>query len=141
MTMFDTAGMERHMSTIPHTYFRGARMLVVVYSIDDTESFDSLDSWLGNASSARSAAGEEPLVIVLVGNKLDLAEDNRNVSEARARQLAELFDIPSDLIFEISAKDNTNVQKMFNTIATKIKPDTSEPEKTKPSTASKKGCC
>lgn len=138
--MFDTAGMERHMSTIPHTYFRGARMLVVVYSIDDTESFDSLDSWLGNASSARSAAGEEPLVIVLVGNKLDLAETSRNVSEARARQLAQLFDIPSDLIFEISAKENINVQKMFDTIATKIKPDTSEPEKSQPP-APKKGCC
>ncbi len=140
MTMYDTAGMERHMSTIPHTYFRGAKMLIVVYSIDETETFDSLDSWLGNASSARTVAGEEPLVLVLVGNKVDLAESGRHVSQARAKALAESYEIPSDLIFEISAKENINVQSMFDTIATKIKPDTTQPKTT---SATPKGskCC
>ena len=118
-------------------------MLVVVYSIDETDSFDSLDSWLGNAKSARAAAGEDPIVIVLVGNKVDLAESSRNVSQARARELADYYEIPSDLVFEISAKDNIKVQEMFNTIASKIKPDTSEPGKDKkpaPSSTNKK-CC
>ena len=140
--MFDTAGMERHMSTIPHTYFRGAKMLIVVYSIDETETFDSLDSWLGNANSARTAAGEEPIVIVLVGNKIDLADTSRNVPQTRAIALADSYEIPSDLVFEISAKDNINVQEMFNTIATKIKPDTTQSSVNKPTPAPKgTKCC
>ena len=122
MTLFDTAGMERHMSTIPHTYFRGAKMLLVVYSIDDTETFDSIDSWLDNASSARVAAGEDRPIIALVGNKLDL-DSSRAVYQSRANELADLYEIPSDLIFEVSAKENTNVQGLFDAIATKMKPD------------------
>ena len=140
MTLFDTAGMERHMSTIPHTYFRGALVLLMVYSIDESETFDSMDSWLSNARSARAAAGEEPIIIVLVGNKLDLSD--RNVNPARAKELADYYEIPSDLIFEISAKDDTNVKELFDTVATKIKPDTTVPQHNKPTSHSnKQKCC
>ena len=139
--MFDTAGMERHMSTIPHTYFREAKLLLIVYSIDETESFDSLDSWLGNASSARTAAGEEPLIVALVGNKIDLPK--REVTEARAKELAELYEIPSDLIFEVSALDDTNIQTMFDVVATKIQPAAkkSTEKATKPPSNRSKSMC
>ena len=121
MTLFDTAGMERHLSTIPHTYFRNAKVLLLVYSIDEVESFDSLTSWIENAVSAHMATGHRECLLGLVGNKLDL-ESDRKVDISRARQLAENNDIDQEMIFEVSALENTNIEEMFDKIAVKIHP-------------------
>jgi small GTP-binding protein len=126
MTLFDTAGMERHMGTIPHTYFHSAKALLLVYSMDDEETFDSLASWIENAMSARSSSSSEELLIGLVGNKLDL---EKRVDGMRAKQLAEWNEIPSDMIFEISALEETNLQGMFDAVALKIKPQAGETAK------------
>ena len=143
MTLFDTAGMERHMSTIPHTYFRSAKVLLLVYSIDEVETFDSLTSWVQNAISARISSGQEEVLTGLVGNKLDLAESDRSVTVERAKQFAELNEIKPDMIFEVSAKNNTNLQEMFDAIALKIHPyaaaATSNAKKS--DTSPKKKCC
>ena len=60
-------------------------------------------------------------VTVLVGNKLDL-EDSRAVDKSRAQQYAENNDIDLDMVFEVSAKDGTGVEEMFDKIALKMKP-------------------
>ena len=139
MTMFDTAGLERHMSTIPQTYFRWSKVVMLVYCIDDSDTFDSLTNWSENALSAGSRA-QSDVISVLVGNKLDLADSDRKVTAQRAHQYADNNDIAIDMIFEVSAKDGTGVQNMFDSIALKIKPP-------KPSTRSGKGesdgkpCC
>lgn len=141
MTLFDTAGMERHMSTIPHTYFRSAKVLLLVYSIDEVETFDSLTSWVQNAMSARISSGQEEVLTGLVGNKLDL-ESDRSVTVERAKQFAELNEIKPDMIFEVSAKDNTNLQGMFDAIALKIHPYAAATSNAKKSDISpKKKCC
>jgi GTPase SAR1 family protein len=51
----------------------------------------------------------EDTPVVLVGNKLDLA-DKRVVSSDEAKDLAEKEEI---LYFETSAKDGTNVEELF----------------------------
>lgn len=123
MTMYDTAGIERHMSTIPQTYFRWSKVIMLVYSIDDSDTFDSLTNWADNAISARAGRAQSDVITVLVGNKLDL-DDDRKVSKARAQQYAENNDIDQDMVFEVSVKDGTGVQEMLDKIALKIKPDT-----------------
>lgn len=135
LTLFDTAGMERHTCTIPHTYFRCAKVVALVYSVDDMESFDSLTSWADNACSARLNMGLSDPITVLIGNKVDL--DQRIVPLQRAKQFATNNDIQSDMIFEISTKDGTNFDKVFNSIAMKLFPEaciigdnTSESKKT-----------
>ncbi len=120
MTLYDTAGIERHMSTIPQTYFRSSRVTLLVYSIDDSDTFDSLTNWADNAMCG-GIGGPSEAITVLVGNKLDL-ESNRAVSVARAQQYAENNDIELDMIFEVSAKTGDGVVEMFNKIALKMKP-------------------
>lgn len=138
LTLYDTAGIERHMSTIPQTYFRWSKVIMLVYSIDDSDTFDSLTNWADNAVCARAGRAQSDVITVLVGNKLDL-EGDRKVDQTRARQYAENNDIDDDMIFEVSAKDGTGVNEMFEAIALKIKPSarTREPQQ-KPQ---KQKCC
>lgn len=109
------------MSTIPQTYFRWSKVIMLVYSIDDSDTFDSLTNWADNAVCARAGRAQSDVITVLVGNKLDLEED-RKVDQTRAQQYAENNDIEEDMIFEVSAKTGAGVEEMFNAIAQKIKP-------------------
>ena len=118
MTLFDTAGIERHMSTIPPTYFRWSKVVMLIYSIDDSDTFDSLTGWSENAVSAR--VGGETL-FVLVGNKSDLAT-SRQVEKSRALQYAKNIDIEDDMVFEISAFTGDGFDRMFDSIALKMGP-------------------
>lgn len=127
------------MSTIPHTYFRYAKVLVLVYSIDEVESFDSLTSWVQNAMSARASSGQQLFTVALVGNKIDL-EKERKVTKTRVNAFAELNDISSDMIFEVSALEDSNVQEMFDAIALKISPYVAEVSPPKVGSGKKK-CC
>ena len=98
---------------------------MLVYSIDDSDSFDSLTNWADNAICSAAGSPMET-VTVLVGNKSDL-DDTRAVSASRAQQYAENNDIDLDMIFEVSAKDGTGVNEMFDKIALKIKPSAKPP--------------
>ncbi|KAH7700594.1 ras-domain-containing protein, partial [Aphelenchoides avenae] len=44
---WDTAGQERY-RTLQNVYYRGANACVLVYSIDNRESFNALDSWFSH---------------------------------------------------------------------------------------------
>ena len=125
LTIYDTAGIERHMSTIPQTYFRWSKVIMLVYSIDDSDTFDSLTNWADNAISSHGGRTPSDVITVLVGNKVDL-DDDRRVSKERARQYAENNDIELEMVFEVSAKEGTGVKEMFNAIALKVKPAAAE---------------
>lgn len=120
MTLWDTAGIERHMSTIPPTYFRSAKGVILMYSISDEETFESLTNWVDNTVSAMGI-GNQDLIKVLVGNKLDLSSD-RQVDLERARVFAQGYEIDDKFIMEISAKDGTGVQELFELLAKEINP-------------------
>jgi GTPase SAR1 family protein len=120
MTLYDTAGIERHMSTIPQTYFRWSKVNMLVYAIDDSDTFDSLTNWAENAVCS-SVGSPMETITVLVGNKLDL-EDSRAVDKSRAEQYADNNDIDPEMVFEVSAQDGTGVAEMFNKIALKMTP-------------------
>ena len=94
---------------------------MLVYSIDDSDTFDSLTNWADNAICSHGGRTPSDVITVLVGNKVDL-DDDRSVSKERARQYAENNDIESDMVFEVSAMDGTMVEEMFNAIALKVKP-------------------
>lgn len=94
---------------------------MLVYSIDDSDTFDSLTNWADNAICAHAGRTASDVITVLVGNKVDL-DDDRRVSRERARQYAVNNDIESDMVFEVSAKDGTEVEEMFAKIAVKVRP-------------------
>ena len=127
------------MSTIPPTYFRSAKAVILVYSISDAETFESLTNWIENAVSAMGV-GTDGLVKVLVGNKVDLDSD-RQVDRDRAEQFATNLDINPKFVMETSAKTNKGIEDLFNLIATEIAPSVKQsPTGGTPKTEKSK-CC
>ena len=81
LQLWDTAGQERFRSRIP-SYIKDSCAAVIVYDITskssahlDKASFNNVENWV---SDARAVRGND-VVILLVGNKVDLA-DRRAVS-------------------------------------------------------------
>ena len=68
LSLWDTAGQETYKS-ITRSYFRGASGALLVFDITRRSTFDSVTSWL---TDLRQLA-EDDIVIILVGNKADLA--------------------------------------------------------------------
>ena len=139
MTLWDTAGIERHMSTIPPTYFRSAKGVILVYSISDQETFESLTNWVDNTVSAMGI-GNQDLVKVLVGNKSDLSSE-RQVDLERAREFGRGYEIAEDHVLEVSAKDGTGVQELFDLVARDINPLAKSTPKPPPPPNTKNKCC
>jgi len=115
LQLWDTAGQERFRSLIP-SYIRDSAVAIVVYDVTSRESFDGADKWMEDVRQERS--GDE-VIIVLVGNKTDLA-DKRQISfeqgEAKAKQYGVLF-------YETSAKAGYNIKALFKHIASLLIPE------------------
>ncbi|KAL9968526.1 hypothetical protein ACROYT_G020633 [Oculina patagonica] len=114
LQLWDTAGEERfRQNGLTSSYYRGAHGALVVFSLTSCKSFTSVKNlWL---EEFYRKSGSDTITI-LVGNKCDL-EDKREVDEADIREFAELN---SMCWLETSAKDCTNVQEAFETMAYKL---------------------
>uniref|UniRef100_A0A8B9BVN0 Ras-like protein family member 12 n=1 Tax=Anser brachyrhynchus TaxID=132585 RepID=A0A8B9BVN0_9AVES len=91
-------------------YLRWANAFLVVYSIDDRESFEGCRRYLDVlARHARGCQHESP--VLLLGNKLDM-EQYRQVTKAEGMALASKFGC---LFYEVSAcQDFAAVQHVFH---------------------------
>ena len=119
MTLFDTAGMERYTSTVPPTYFRNAKLILMVYSIDNPDSISDIIMWTENFSLARLGESSNMMTPILVGNKSDL-DDSRDVSIQRVQETARLCGISEEDVFEISASTGEGFEEMFDKLALKM---------------------
>ena len=112
LQIWDTAGQERF-RTITSSYYRGAHGIIVTFDVTDQESFNNVKQWL----SEIDRYANENVNKLLVGNKSDL-EDKRVVDKATAQAFADEIGIP---YIETSAKNATNVEEAFMTMAGEIK--------------------
>lgn len=112
LQIWDTAGQERF-RTITSSYYRGAHGIIVVYDVTDESTFANVKQWLQEIE--RYAC--EGVNKLLVGNKADLTS-SKAVDYDAAKQLADELGIP---FLETSAKDATNVEQAFLTMAKQIK--------------------
>ncbi|KAJ2627407.1 ras GTPase [Coemansia sp. RSA 1290] len=112
LQIWDTAGQERF-RTITSSYYRGAHGIIVVYDVTDSETFSNVKQWLQEIDRYAS----EGVNKLLVGNKSDL-EDKRAVDFTEAQEFAKDLNIS---FLETSAKDSTNVENAFLTMAKQIK--------------------
>lgn len=110
LQLWDTAGQERFRSLIP-SYIRDSHVAVICYDITNKKSFLNLDKWIKDVKLERG----DDVIIVLVGNKLDLANDKRQVSIEDVEQLHNK--IGSKFFIETSTKANHNVKLLFKKIA------------------------
>ena len=107
LQMWDTAGQERF-RTITNSYYRGAHGVMIVFSVEDHESFVSVKNWL----SQLRAYADKDVQILLVGNKSDMVEE-RTVKKEEAEELAEKEGL---VYIETSAKTAERVVESFEEI-------------------------
>lgn len=64
------------------SYYRGAVGALIVYDITNHKTFEHLEAWIEELASK----GPHGMIKLIVGNKSDLADDQRKVSEHEAKQ-------------------------------------------------------
>jgi len=77
--LWDTAGQERFQS-LGVAFYRGADCCVLVYDVNSSKSFETLDSWRDEFLIQASPHDPENFPFVVLGNKIDVEEGKRQVS-------------------------------------------------------------
>ena len=112
LQIWDTCGQEVYRSLIS-SFYRSASLAIVVYSIDNEESFTHIEKWLNDIKTQSNP----DIKIFLVGNKADL-EDKRKISHEEGEKLSN--DHKFSYFMETSAKTGFNVQNVFIEAAKKL---------------------
>jgi Ras-related protein Rab-7A len=80
--LWDTAGQERFQS-LGVAFYRGADCCVLVYDVNSSKSFETLDSWRDEFLIQASPHDPENFPFVVLGNKIDVEESKRQVRYGR----------------------------------------------------------
>ncbi|KAG0328269.1 hypothetical protein BG000_000561 [Podila horticola] len=144
MQIWDTAGQERFQS-LGVAFYRGADCCVLVFDVNNAKSFETLESWRDEFLIQASPNNPENFPFVVIGNKIDMDESKRMVSQKRAMAWCQSKgNIP---YFETSAKEAINVEQAFQTIAknalqheVNVKIDFHDPIKIDSDTPDHNGC-
>lgn len=123
LSLWDTAGQETYKS-ITRSYFRGASGALLVFDITRRNTFASVTSWLNDLRQI----AEDNIVIILVGNKSDLAPsstvtagDAKNKRQVTREEAEEWCRANGVLEYvETSAKSGDNVERAFVGVAERI---------------------
>ncbi|XP_063719217.1 ras-related protein Rab-43-like isoform X2 [Symsagittifera roscoffensis] len=114
LQIWDTAGQERF-RTITQSYYRCANCVIVVYDVTRRDTFLSLQQWLEDVDRYSG----DNVLRVLIGNKCDSGEQQKEVSSTEAEDYHRAFQFSQFL--ETSAKDGTNIHQLFMGIAKQLK--------------------
>jgi Ras-related protein Rab-2A len=121
LSLWDTAGQETYKSST-RSYFRGASGALLVFDISRRSTFDSVTSWLHDLKQI----AEEGIVVILVGNKSDLAAQSTDTEggnmRAVTKQEAEEWCKREGVMqyVETSAKSGEGVERAFLEVAERI---------------------
>jgi small GTP-binding protein len=141
LKIIDTAGQDE-MQGITDIGIKDAQVCVIVYSVTSQVSFNEAEKY---RNKVVQFAGGKPVRIALAGNKCDLPD--RSVTKAAGEELARKWGCE---FFETSAKENLNIDDLFQaalrTIAPKAAPAPVVEEKKSEGSKKKKkedpdGCC
>jgi len=128
--ILDTAGQEDY-AVIRDNYFKSGEGFLCVFSLVDRETYAAVSDFREQVLRVRA---DEQTPMILVGNKVDLADESREVATWEGESLAASWGIP---YVETSAKTAVNVNKIYYDIMRKIEPLKRLYEK-QPSTQKKK---
>lgn len=110
LELMDTSGNEHYRSLAP-IYYRGARIVIVVFDVTSRESFDSAASWLKEVKEEGTAE-----VLLVCGNKID-QDGNRVIDSSTARSWAES---EGCLYAECSSLTGAGIDNMFQVAVDKL---------------------
>jgi Ras-related protein Rab-2A len=121
LSLWDTAGQETYKS-ITRSYFRGASGALLVFDLSRRSTFESVTAWL---QDLRQIA-EDDIVVILVGNKSDLADQTTDVEGKSKRAVtkdeAEAWCRREGVLryVETSAKSGEGVERAFLEVAERV---------------------
>lgn len=104
LQIWDTAGQESFRS-VTRSYYRGACGALLVYDVTRRETFMHISKWVSEAR----ANGNSNMILMLIGNKIDL-ENRRTVSYEEGAEYARREGM---IFMETSAKTADNVEESF----------------------------
>ena len=108
---WDTGGQEKYRSIV-QSYYKDCAGVLVCFDITSWLSFKRVDYWI---NEIRNVGGQD-IPLILVGNKLDLAEERRVTS-----RLAECYAKENGMdYFEVSAVSGVNVKVAILSLVEKI---------------------
>ena len=107
--IWDTAGQD-HFNAITRRYYRGADACLIVFAINDRESFNQVKSW---HQKMTQECGNIPAALVM--SKIDLKNDIK-VSNEEAENLSKELKLK---LFKISSKEGIQVEECFEYLAIK----------------------
>ena len=114
--LFDTAGQEKF-RTLSVSFIRESKGILMMYDITNLDSFQSIENWLNDIKN--SLGENKNYLIILLGNKLDLVNDNikdREVETEDAEKLCldnKIFWGGECSVKDISIEDLKNLFKTF----------------------------
>lgn len=108
--IFDTAGQERFRN-LTKNFYQKADGAILMYSETDEDSFNKIDGWLTKLGEN----APENVITFLVANKCDSLE--RTVTKQRGVELSRTKKLK---FYESSAKQNINVNKVFEELVKDI---------------------
>ena len=99
------------------TFYRSALCIIVVFSLDDINSFLNLNKWL---SDFKDINDNESPIIILIGNKKDKIDKDseREISRKEIDVFCKKNGI--DTYFETSAKTGESIHELFKDVIRKI---------------------
>lgn len=98
---------DENFETMCSLFYKSASCIFLIFSVNDKKSFDNLTSkWMNNINNFVS----EDALLILVGNKADLAE-NREVTPEEAEQF--IYNNNFDNYFEVSANNNSQIDELI----------------------------
>ena len=110
--IFDTAGQERYKS-ISKSSIRLADGFLLVFSVDNKESFEKINEWITNIQDETNVTQK---IVFLVGNKCDMT-DKRIISTDEGKDFANKKKLR---FFETSAKTGFGINEVFNELYQEI---------------------
>jgi Ras-related protein Rab-35 len=102
----DTAGQERFRS-LTKMFYKGADGILVGFSLTEAKTLESVNYWINEIN--QNCSKEYPISLVLFGNKCD---DKENI-DVKQEAIDEIINKYNLTYFETSAKDNINIQNIF----------------------------
>ena len=113
--ILDTAGQEEY-AVITDNYFRSGEGFLCVFSLVERETYAAVSDFREQILRVKA---DEQTPMILVVNKVDLADESREVATWEGESLAGSWGIP---YVETSAKTAVNVNKIYFDIVRKIEP-------------------
>ena len=147
--IWDTAGQERYQS-LGSSFYRGTDACILAFDLTNAKTFKNLEKWQDEFLVTAAPADPLNFPFVIVGNKVDVPENERMVTKEEVEEWARSRRVTTMHYFETSAKENINIEAaIFDVLRQAIAqkegeeeyvPDVVDLDAVKPATTEKCNC-